>query len=279
MKKKNKKPDEGPSAERWMLSYADFMTLLMIFFVVMYAMSQVDQTKYNQLSQSLSIAMGGGKTVIGADNTSSVKDNVKEIQDIQQQNQSQGEAKVEANNLKQLKKQVDQYLNKNGLSNGVSTKVDERGLVVSINNTLFFDTGKAEIKPDIQTKLIGIGKIVNQLGNSIRVEGHTDNVPISNSSYQSNWQLSTIRASNVTQFLQDKVGVNPEKLTSVGYGQYRPVDDNSTEANRAKNRRVDIIIESSKFNEIEHGSSNSSNTSQNQTQTLDQQKVQQSTKH
>ncbi|MBP2032293.1 chemotaxis protein MotB [Clostridium algifaecis] len=279
MKKKNKKPDEGPSAERWMLSYADFMTLLMIFFVVMYAMSQVDQTKYNQLSQSLSIAMGGGKTVIGADNTSSVKDNVKEIQDIQQQNQSQGEAKVEANNLKQLKKQVDQYLNKNGLSNGVSTKVDERGLVVSINNTLFFDTGKAEIKPDIQTKLIGIGKIVNQLGNSIRVEGHTDNVPISNSSYQSNWQLSTIRASNVTQFLQDKVGVNPEKLTSVGYGQYRPVADNSTEANRAKNRRVDIIIESSKFNEIEHGSSNSSNTSQNQTQTLDQQKVQQSTKH
>lgn len=277
MRRKNKKPDSGPSAERWMLSYADFMTLLMIFFVVMYAMSQVDQTKFNEVSQSLNIAMGGGKTLIGADNTSSVKDNVKKLEETQKQDQSEGQAKIESQNLQQLKQQVDEYLKQNGLSDSVSTKVDTRGLIVSINNTLFFDTGKAEIKPDIQTKLIGIGKIVNQLGNSIRVEGHTDNVPISNSSYQSNWQLSTIRASNVTQFLQDKVGVNPEKLTSVGYGQYRSVTDNSTEANKAKNRRVDIIIESSKFNNIEHGGD--SNTSQNQAGTVDQQKVQQSTQH
>lgn len=280
MKKKNKKPDEGPSAERWMLSYADFMTLLMIFFVVMYAMSQVDQTKYNKLSQSLSIAMGGGKTIIGADNTSSVKDSVKTVDKPTESDQSEEQVKMEANKLKQLKKQVDSYLAANGLSQSVSSQIDERGLVVSLSNTLFFDTGKAEIKPEIQNTLMGIGKMINQMGNSIRVEGHTDNVPISNNEYASNWQLSCARAANVTQFLQNKVGIKPEKLTSVGYGEYRSVTDNSTDANRAKNRRVDIIIESNKFNSIERGNSTSSSTNSSQgtsqITTTDQQKVNQS---
>ncbi len=286
MKKKNKKPDQGPSAERWMLSYADFMTLLMIFFVVMYAMSQVDQTKYNMLSRSLSIAMGGGKTIVGAENTSSVKDSVKTVDKATESDESEEQIKMETNKLKQLKKQVDSYLTANGLSQNVSSQIDERGLVVSLNNTLFFDTGKAEIKPEIQSTLIGIGKMIKQMGNSIRIEGHTDNVPISDSTYASNWQLSCARAANVTQFLQDKVGIKPEKLTSVGYGEYRSVTDNSTDANKAKNRRVDIIIESSKFNNIEHGNSNStsgsstsSSTNGSQITTTDQQKVNQSQQH
>lgn len=254
---KRKKPGKRSDGLRWMLTYSDLITLLMIFFIVMYSMSQVDQNKYKQVSQSLSIAMGGGKSIIGSDNTSNIKDNVKEINTM---NETQDEQKK----LQQLKKQVDAYLKQNGLSSSVSTQIDERGLVVSINDTLFFDTGKAELKPEIQTKLIGIGKIVNQLGNSIRVEGHTDNVPISNSQYSSNWQLSCIRAANVTQFLQSKVGIKPEKLSAVGYGEYKPVINNSTEVGRAKNRRVDIIIVNSKFNKIEHDNENSkvSNTQQ-----------------
>ncbi|WP_406543326.1 flagellar motor protein MotB [Clostridium ljungdahlii] len=130
---------------------------------------------------------------------------------------------------------------------------------------------------------MGIGKMINQMGNSIRVEGHTDNVPISNNEYASNWQLSCARAANVTQFLQNKVGIKPEKLTSVGYGEYRSVTDNSTDANRAKNRRVDIIIESNKFNSIERGNSTSSSTNSSQgtsqITTTDQQKVNQSQQH
>lgn len=252
---KRKKPEKKADGLRWMLTYSDLITLLMIFFIVMYSMSQVDQNKYKQISESLSIAMGGGKSIIGSDSTSSVKDNVKEIDTA---NTSVSEEKK----LEQLKKEVDKYLEKNGLSNSVSTQVDERGLIVSINDTLFFDTGKAEIKPQIQAKLIGIGKIVNKLGNSIRIEGHTDNVPISNSQYSSNWQLSCIRAANVTQFLQSKVGISPSKLSAVGYGEYKPVIDNSTEAGRAKNRRVDIIIVNSKFDQIEHdGDDNSAEKS------------------
>ncbi|WP_446898234.1 OmpA/MotB family protein [Clostridium sp. LBM24168] len=251
-----KKKKEGKKADglRWMLTYSDLITLLMIFFIVMYSMSQVDQNKYKQISESLSIAMGGGKSIVGSENTSSVEDRVKEMDTA---NASVSEEKK----LEQLKKEVDKYLKQNGLSNSVSTQVDERGLIVSINDTLFFDTGKAEIKPGIQTKLIGIGKIVNKLGNLIRVEGHTDNVPISNNQYSSNWQLSCIRAANVTQFLQSKVGISPTKLSAAGYGEYKPIIDNSTEAGRAKNRRVDIIIVNSKFNEIEHDGNNSTDKS------------------
>ncbi|WP_147566772.1 OmpA/MotB family protein [Clostridium tyrobutyricum] len=255
---KKRKKGKEPDGMRWMLTYSDLITLLMIFFIVMYSMSQVDQNKYKQLSQSLKVAMGGGKTIIGTENAPSVKDNVNQI-DIPERDDGQTTSQTEQQKFQNLKKEVDQYLSKNGMSKSVSTSVDQRGLVVSINDTLFFDTGKADIKPNIKNKLIGIGKIVNQLGSAIRIEGHTDNVPISNGIYKSNWQLSSVRAANVTQFLQDKVGISPEKLTSVGYGQYRAITDNSTDVNKAKNRRVDIIIENSKFNDIDSNTTNSQN--------------------
>lgn len=258
--KKNKKQEEGPNSERWMLSYADFMTLLMIFFVVMYAMGQVDQSKYKELAMSLNIAMGGGKTIIGSDNTPSVKDTVKQVQDTDpsQDDQSETQIKLENKKLEELKKEVDSYLAASGLSQSASTQIDERGLVVSLNNSLFFDTGKADIRPQFQQQLIDLGKILNQLGNYIRIEGHTDNVPISNSQYSSNWELSCDRASNVTEFFIKNSGVQPERLSAIGYGEYRPVGDNSVEEGRAKNRRVDIVILNSKFNAVEQNSNNSS---------------------
>lgn len=231
-----------------MLTYSDLITLLMIFFIVMYSMSQVDQNKYKQLSESLSVAMGGGKTIIGQDNKPSIKDDVNKIDSL---NSAQEEKK-----LAELKSQVDKYLKENGMSSGVSTTITERGLVVSMNDTLLFDTGKAGIRPQVQQKLTDMGKILNQLGNYIRIEGHTDNVPISNSEYSSNWKLSCDRASNVTEFLIMKSGIPPQKLSAVGYGEYRPIADNSSEAGRARNRRVDIIILNSKFNAVENNSSN-----------------------
>ena len=138
------------------------------------------------------------------------------------------------------------------MKDSVNTQIDERGLVVSLNDTLFFDSGRAEIKPESQKKIIEIGKILNQLGNYMRVEGHTDNVPISNGEFSSNWKLSCARAANVTEFFISNCGIQPQKLSAVGYGEYRPIADNSTEEGRAKNRRVDIIIVNSKFNKIEN---------------------------
>lgn len=242
---KKKKPEGHMNHERWLLSYSDFMTLLMILFVVMFAMSSVDQTKYKQLTESMRVAMGGGKTIIGNESAVSIKDKSSQVN-------TEIKAEDEESKLEQLKSQVDKYLEQNGMKGSVSTQIDERGLVVSINDTLFFDSGRAEMKTEPQKKLIEIGKMVNQLDNYIRVEGHTDNVPISNGQFSSNWQLSSARAANVTEFLIASCGIQPQKLSAVGYGEYRPILDNSTEEGRAKNRRVDIIIVNSKFNKIEN---------------------------
>jgi Flagellar motor protein len=242
---KKRKQEEHANHERWLLSYSDFMTLLMILFVVMFAMSSVDQTKFKQLSQSMKVAMGGGKSIVGNEDAVSIAEKSKPVN-------TEIEAESEQSKLEQLKGQVDKYLEKNGMKESVSTQIDERGLVVSINDTLFFDSGRAEIKTEPQKKLIEIGKILNQLGNYMRIEGHTDNVPISNGQFSSNWQLSSARAANVTEFLIANSGIQPQKLSAVGYGEYRPILDNSTEEGRARNRRVDIIIVNSKFNKIEN---------------------------
>ncbi|MDF2882160.1 MAG: motB [Clostridiaceae bacterium] len=237
-----RKSGKAGNTERWLLTYVDLITLLMIFFVVMYAMSNVNATKYTQLSNSLKVAMGGGKSIIGTSDSASIADSTKPVDT----------AIVEQDKLENVKQQLDKYLKDNNMSNVASSKVEERGLVVSLNDTLFFDSAQATIRPESQKKLIEIGKILNQLGNYIRIEGHTDNVPIHNSNFGSNWELSAIRATNVTELLISEAGIAPEKLSSVGYGQYRPIADNLTEAGKAKNRRVDIIIMNTKFNQIEN---------------------------
>lgn len=242
---KKRKHEEHPNHERWLLSYSDFMTLLMILFVVLFAMSNVDKAKFKQLSDSLRVSMGGGKSIVAKEDGVPITVDTKPIENDLTE-------KAEQAKMEDLKRQVDKYLEKNGMKADVSTQVDERGLVVSLNDTLFFDTGRAEVKPESQKKLIEIAKILNQLNNYMRVEGHTDNVPIKNDQFSSNWQLSCARASNVTELLINSANIPPQKLSAVGYGEYRPIADNSTEDGKAKNRRVNIIIVSSKFDKIEN---------------------------
>lgn len=248
MSKRKKHDAEHDNSERWLLSYADFITLLMIFFVVLYSMSNLDNKKYQQIAAGLNKAMGGGgATLIGKDagtaidkNSAPVDTNVVNTDD---------QAKLE-----QVKSLVDQYLSTSGLSDSVTTSIEERGLVLSFKDSLFFDSGKADIKEGQVKKLVEIGKILNQpIINSsfIRVEGHTDNVPISTYEYKSNWDLSVIRASNVSQLLISQSGIKPERISATGYGEYRPKASNNSETGRASNRRVDILIMNTKFNQVE----------------------------
>lgn len=247
---RRKKHEEGhDNNERWLLTYSDLITLLMIFFIVMYSMSNLDKQKYQQIASGLNKAMGGGgKNIIGVDKGVAVD------QDWQPTNTEVVQAE-EKNKLEEVKKQVDQYLQQNGLSQSVDTKVEERGLVLSFKDSLFFDSGQSDIKTDEVRKLVDIGKILNMKAvsdNYIRVEGHTDNVPISTYQYKSNWDLSVIRASNVAQLLIAQSGIVPQRVSALGYGEFRPIADNNTVAGKAKNRRVDIIIMSSKYNEVEN---------------------------
>ena len=143
------------------------------------------------------------------------------------------------------------YFADHGLENHVTTAIDERGLVVSLKDTILFDLGSAEIKIETRNALIIIGQALNDLENHIRVEGHTDNLPIRSARFASNWELSAVRATTVVRLMSDSAGVPPEKLSAVGYGEYKPLESNSTPEGRAANRRVDIILLSGKYNQFE----------------------------
>lgn len=239
-RKKHEEEEEHQNHERWLLSYADFITLLMIFFIIMYAMSTLDQKKYEKLTTALNQAMGDGTAI--ADTGSNMGGET-------------GNGLSEDAKLKKVKEKLDKYLKENNLSASVSTTIEKRGLVLSFKDSLFFDSGKAEIRPEQIDKLITISKIINQsiISDSyIRIEGHTDSVPMHNEIFKSNWDLSVMRASNVAQILIDKAGINPERLSATGYGEYRPKVDNSTAEGKSTNRRVDIIIMNSQFNEVEN---------------------------
>lgn len=250
MSRKKKAPEKEPNNERYMLTYSDLITLLMIFFIVLYSMSNVDSAKYQQMAQSLNAAMGGGsgKYIVGLSTGAGSSTQVGQDEEWQPQEVN---LMSEQDKLTDVKKQVDDYLSKNGLTGSVETIMEDRGLVLRFKDSLFFDTGKADVKPTERAKLIDVGKILNAVqGNYIRVEGNTDNVPIKTLEFASNWQLSSIRAANVVQILSES-GINPERLQGEGRGEYNPIATNSTDAGRAQNRRVDIIILDSKYNGAE----------------------------
>lgn len=245
MSRRNKKQEEEPeNHERWLLSYADFITLLMIFFIIMYSMSEMDKTKYSALASAFSIQMGGGGTGIVEGSSGSADSgsgtSAKELSEEEKQ--------------KEVKKTIDEYIDTSELNDSVTTSIEERGLVLSFNDALFFDSGEAEVKENQKDKFADIGELLNQptLKESfIRVEGHTDSIPVSNPRYKSNWDLSVLRASNVAQIIIGGSGINPSRVSVVGYGEYRPKADNKTKEGRFENRRVDILILNSEFNDVE----------------------------
>ena len=154
----------------------------------------------------------------------------------------------------QVKELLDEYIAENSLSDDITTSIETRGLVVSFNGSMFFESGEAEIKSEQIPSLVEVAKLLNQpfLQQSyIRVEGYTDNVPMKNEEYDSNWDLSVMRASNVAKAIIDQSGIDPTKVSAVGYGEYRPTGDNKTSEGRAQNRRVDILILNSEFNDTE----------------------------
>lgn len=238
---------EKDDTERWMLSYLDFITLMMIFFLMMYAISNLDTNKAKTLATSLKIGFnsGNGENVIAVSDSSNVSPQVIDPAD------ETSAAVAETEKLTDVKKKIDDLLNNSELKGSVSTSIQERGLIISFNDSVFFNSGEASIKPDWQSKLIAISKVLNEIDNYIRVEGHTDNVAINTNYFHSNWQLSAVRSANVVEFLVSKGNIIPERLSSVGYGEYRPVKSNDTDEGRSSNRRVDILILNNKFNNSE----------------------------
>jgi chemotaxis protein MotB len=226
-----------PNQERWLLTYADLITLLMIFFVLMYTISRVDAEKYRAVAGALSETLGSGQSLIGESTGTSLIE-------------MPGNGMDELQKIEEIKRQLDAYIQQNSLGGQVSLEEQERGLVVRFKNTLLFPLASAEITPAGQRVIAQVGKMLAPLPNQILVEGHTCNLQINNAQFHSNWELSTGRATKVVHVLIANFDLPAERLAAVGYGEFRPVAKNDTEEQRAANRRVDIVILKSKYNQV-----------------------------
>lgn len=237
---RRRKRDEGKKGSpEWMTIYSDMVTLLLCFFVLLFAFSEIDAQKFQAIMKSFEGSLGvfnGGKTIeeaplINADNLP--------------ENMTTNDLK-EHEDFIRLKKQIDEYAKEMGLESEIKANVDERGLVIRILDNIFFDPGKADIKPKAKEILLYIGDILKMddlEGKNIKVEGHTDSDPVLDThKFATNWELSGARATSVVRFLIDNKGIDSEKISFTGYSYYRPVAPNDTPENKAKNRRVDIVI-------------------------------------
>lgn len=222
--RKRPKTDEHDNADRWVVSYADFITLLFAFFATMYAISHVDAGKLEKFTGSMRSAFKS------ADQSASVS----LIEGINPVNYSD----------LQVEKEIRTMLGESGIINSVKIMRDERGVLLSIGDSVVFDTGSAALKNEADALLSAVAALMRKTDNNIIIEGHTDNVPISNSKYSSNWELSTARATSVLMYFMKEQNIHPSRFAAAGYGEYKPVASNTNPEGRTSNRRVDIIFKS-----------------------------------
>jgi chemotaxis protein MotB len=254
MARKRKHP-EHVNHERWLVSYADFITLLFAFFVVMFAASNSDQKKAGQVAQAVQVAFKemavfspSGKVVPLYDNgglptdTKSVIGNAHSAFDATQLVASAKPGDGNKATIAEVKAQLETMLKEEVAKNTVRISEDSRGLTVSLAEAGFFDPGSAVMQLKALAVVDRIASTLKPLGYNLRVEGHTDNIPIHTAQFPSNWELSTGRATFLLQYLISNTGIPPVRLSAVGYGEYRPVSPNTTAEGRASNRRVDLVV-------------------------------------
>jgi chemotaxis protein MotB len=218
------------SHERWLVSYADFITLLFAFFTTMYAISTVDAQKLSKMVNSMQLALSGVDARPVRPPRAAPSDKPLPV------------AEDPRASLVELQGQLAARLKRQLETGNVSLDVDPRGLVVSIREAGSFASGSAELSEPARALLVEVGATLAELDHPIRVEGHTDDTPIRTSQYRSNWELSTARATSVITFLVATAGLEPRRLSAAGYGEFHPRTANDSAANRGLNRRVDLVV-------------------------------------
>ncbi|MEX2290982.1 MAG: flagellar motor protein MotB [Mycobacteriales bacterium] len=252
---KHHEEEEHENHERWLVTYADMLTVLMALFLVMYAMSVVDQTKAEQLAGSVREYFGTGPTLLdggsGLLDTPSAPTAPEEQLAVNIQaavaalDEKKARAKAVSNEneqLKEVQRRITESLTAKGLQNSVRFKIDERGLVVTIvTDEVLFTLGSATLLPAGRTVLDGIGPALVPIPNPVTVEGHTDNLPISGGRFPSNWELSTERATTVLRYIIASQKIPAKRMSAAGYADQRPLVKNTPQT-RAVNRRVEVIV-------------------------------------
>jgi chemotaxis protein MotB len=249
--------EEHENEERWLVSFADMMTLLMTLFIVMFAISSVNTSKFEALSKSLSEALSGkvvtgGESIqeTGATQETDVSSPTPPLPAITPAAPSESEdgrtspaEQREDEDFRKLKQQIDAFARTRGLQSKLETRIERRGLVVRLlTDRVLFASGSAELQPGAAPLLAELARLLAQeVRHPITVEGHTDNRPISSGRFPTNWELSTSRASSVVRFFIGH-SVAARRLQAAGVAAQRPLASNSAESGRARNRRVEIVL-------------------------------------
>lgn len=230
--------------ERWLLPYSDFTTVLLCFFIVMYSLSTIDAEKFEALARVLQQALGGGGSIVIEAPLSDIGPDA--VQPFSKDRVTD-DFLADSIQLAVIEQQLRELFEQSGIAAQVEIATEERGLVVSIQDTVLFASGSAELTAFAREVMDDVGLVLLQTANYIRVEGHTDNQPIHTVRFPSNWELSVARSTCVIQYLIARHNFPPERLGATGYGEYRPKVSNDTPENRQVNRRVDFVILSSKY--------------------------------
>jgi chemotaxis protein MotB len=259
--------EEDHADERWLLTYSDMVTLLMALFIIMWAISSVNISKFDQLRASLRAAFSA-KLLPEASSVLNGQRSAFDEQGSPIHPVSEGQSKEPAFkmvsiatqlydsarrqdvvNLRRIRRRIQVYAREHGFESSIATKIDERGLVVRLlTDDVLFDTGEATLKSKSVPLLTEIsGLLARDVPNPVRVEGNTDSVPISTAEFRSNWELSSARANAVLEFLLGH-GVAPRRLSATGYGDQRPIASNATADGRSRNRRVELVVLRRTFN-------------------------------
>lgn len=236
---KKRNYDEEHADEKWLLPYSDMLTLLLALFIVLFSISNVDKAKSEKLGQQFNDMFLGGSGMLEKDGESVIP---MEQPGMPVTKPASNNSSIEEDTMNEIKRKIEQEIRDNGYSDKVKVIHGKEGLEISIQDVILFNSGDAEILNEVYPLLLEISKILKDMDNTIKIDGHTDNIPISPEKFRSNWELSSMRAINVMNFWVERGGLRPERFKVQGSGQYSPKYDNSTEEGRAKNRRVEISI-------------------------------------
>lgn len=257
-RKKRKKRKENHIDETWLLPYSDLMTLLVALFIVLFASSAIDSQKFEILSRTFNAEFMGGAGFFDSNNNpfpidggEGISEGNKESDDgiIDKEENEEDRPEMtdeqieEQERIKEIQARINAYVKEHGLEEAFVSNLTIEGLSITIRDNVLFDSGKADVRAENVETAREISKLLEMdVPRSIIISGHTDNVPMNNWEFSSNWDLSVMRAVNFMEILLENQNLNPILFSAKGYGEYQPVAPNDTAENRAKNRRVEIMI-------------------------------------
>ncbi|WP_047984476.1 flagellar motor protein MotB [Ornithinibacillus californiensis] len=242
MRKNKRKNEDHHVDESWLLPYSDLLTLLVALFIVLFAMSEIDVKKYEELSAFFQSEFSSGdKGIMEHPVPTPEIEPQEEEEENEEPEPSDGEK--ELLNLQELQRKIDNYIRENNLTASLETQLSGEGLMISIKNDISFDPGSS----DVSEGGIEIAREISNLlytdpPHQIVISGHTDDVPMNNARFGSNWELSVMRAVNFMSLILDNEQLDPARFSAKGYGEHQPVVANDSDANRARNRRVEVLI-------------------------------------